>query len=407
MSNSQNGEWTDLILEGAAHPSALSEERFRNWMAGRLVFVSSRMDAEMTPTRKAVRDYLLRMGASPVMWEEIVPRDESAQRAYLDGVDRSSVFLLFLGSGYGTADNSGYSPTHKEGIRASEQKIPRLLFILSGVADSERDGRLNDWLRSLYNEISGANYQSPEELISQLDARLREMAAKSERIWIKLGNLIFPGKVASTSGSSSGDRFTITARVSEGSVRHELSNLGNSFSRSRNANRLTYSNKSYPVQIESVSVETEFTAEDVVRVECHTPPNWYRGSDNITAMMTYNGLSVEETARIWSDRTIFGREYINQPRRGGHDLIDSFTQPGTLTLLEVLAQTNASSWLAEGIVKLYIVEELIIRYGGYFEHLNVGPATAEAVRVEGGFRFKNQSSQRNALQLKGVVLLPK
>lgn len=121
------------------------------------------------------------------------PRDEGPQRAYLNGVDRSSVFRLMLGSRYGVTDQTGYSPTHQEGNRAAEKRIPRLLFELASLKDSERDGRLNDWLRSLHHEISGASFTNDGDLVAQLDARLREMAAQSERLWIKLGALLHAG----------------------------------------------------------------------------------------------------------------------------------------------------------------------------------------------------------------------
>jgi hypothetical protein len=123
MSNNQTGEWSNLVVESSAHPPALPEDRFRDWMAGRRLFVSSRMDTEMNLAREAVRDYLHRMGASPVMWEEITPRDERAQRAYLDGVDRSSIFLLIIGSSYGTDDDSGYSPTYQKESRKVKSTI--------------------------------------------------------------------------------------------------------------------------------------------------------------------------------------------------------------------------------------------------------------------------------------------
>src|SRR3712207_3393320 len=111
MSRGIDSTWDNLIVESSAHPAPLSNERFRDWMAGRPIFVSSTMDAEMTPYRSAVRDYLHRMGASPITWEEITPRDEGPQNTYLSGVDRSSVFVLLLGSRYGVTDASGYSPT--------------------------------------------------------------------------------------------------------------------------------------------------------------------------------------------------------------------------------------------------------------------------------------------------------
>lgn len=66
MANAKSGEWTNLVLESSAHPPALPKERFRNWMAAERIFVSSRMDEQMNPTREAVRNYLHQMGASPL-----------------------------------------------------------------------------------------------------------------------------------------------------------------------------------------------------------------------------------------------------------------------------------------------------------------------------------------------------
>ncbi len=204
----KSDNWNDLIIESSARPLPLPEDRFRAWMSGRNVFISSRMDEELNPLREAVRAYLHGLGANPVMWEAITPLDKGPQRSYLDGVAQSNVFVLILGSRYGVADASGYSPTHQEAEKARELRLPRLLFTPTGIKPADRDGRLNDWLNSLYNEISGASFDTSSDLTAQLDARLRDMAAQSERIWIKLGSLIFPGRVTSQMGSaSSGSQF--------------------------------------------------------------------------------------------------------------------------------------------------------------------------------------------------------
>jgi hypothetical protein len=158
------------------------------------IFVSSVMDDEIIPHRNAVRAYLRRMGATPLMWEEITPQDKSAQHAYPDGVDQATIFVLMLGRRYGVAEANGAAPTHREAIRAAGRHMLRLLFVLSGVGSHERDVKVRDWLASLYNEISGATFDSPETLVGQLDVRLREVAAQSERTWIRLGNLVFPAR---------------------------------------------------------------------------------------------------------------------------------------------------------------------------------------------------------------------
>lgn len=55
MSNGESPNWKDLIIERRAHPLPLAEDRYRAWVTGRQIFVSSLMDQEMTPYRNAVR----------------------------------------------------------------------------------------------------------------------------------------------------------------------------------------------------------------------------------------------------------------------------------------------------------------------------------------------------------------
>src|SRR5258708_6674316 len=84
-------------------------------------------------------------------------------------------------------------------------------------------------------------------LVASVDAKLRELAAQSDRTWIKLGSLVLPGKVKASFNPGGGGEFTIVARVSTGRVRHALLSLGNRFSRVR-AEHLTWSDHSYSVQ---------------------------------------------------------------------------------------------------------------------------------------------------------------
>ncbi|MGH9968420.1 MAG: DUF4062 domain-containing protein [Pyrinomonadaceae bacterium] len=264
-----NSSWDEIIAESSARPIPLADDRFRSWIGRQGIFVSSVMDAEMTPYRNVVRTYLRGNGTAPLMWEEITPQDKNARHAYLDGVDQASIFVLLLGRSYGISDTTGASPTNKEEMRAAGRNIPRLLFTLGGVDSQERDAKLNRWLGSLYNELSAATFDTPEMLVASLDVKLRELAAQSDRTWIKLGSLVFPGKVKASFNPGGGGEFTIVARVSTGRVRHALLSLGNGFSRMR-AEHLTWSDHSYPVQVVSVSSESEFTAEDAVEINCRT-----------------------------------------------------------------------------------------------------------------------------------------
>lgn len=381
--------WNNLLIDTTARPQPLAEERFREWIAGKGIFISSRRDAEMNPVRKAARQYLYEIGAHSIMWEEMTPRDEASEQAYLNGVDQSDIFVLLVGRSYGIADSTGYSPIHKEANQATTSKIPRLLFMLEGIQDSERDGRLNDWLFSLYKEVSVASFSTTHSFVSQLDGRLREMAARSYRFWIKLGNLVFPGLVKSESiPSRGGNHFTVTARITQGSVRHALLSLGEPYrSDQASINRITWSDQSFPIQVDSVSTDSEFTTENLVRIECTTPQNFHGYSGHTSRMISVNGgghsLRPADLAYIWATLAIFGQtvEIDNSLLI----LAQSLTIPDTSPLPELLRTTKASGWIAEGLTRLYIVEEFLQRYPGYFQYLNVEPATATGVRVDASF----------------------
>jgi hypothetical protein len=363
------------------------------------------MDPEMALFREAVRSHLHALGATPVMWEEITPRDEGPQRAYLSGVDRSSAFVLILGSRYGITDHTGYSPTHHEGNRAAERRIPRLLFTLSTIKDSDRDGRLNDWLRSLYNDISGASFATATDLVSQLDARFREMAAQSERLWIKLGSLVFPGTVSSSFDNRGDGEISVAANVTDGAVRRTLLAGGQSY-RSR-AERVTWSNSSFPIQVEFVSLKTEYSGEEQVQIICKTSQNWNVGSSSIhTVMASFGKFTAAEMAEIWARRSILGEPYKEEDRTTGLDISASFSKPETVTLPEILRTYSAGGWLAEGLTRLYAVEEVARRYEGHFLHLDVGPATATNVRIQGTFTFGAAMGARNeSINIEGSVRL--
>lgn len=103
-----DSSWGDLVIERDAHPPALTDQEFREWMTGRRIFVNSLMDEEMTPFRSVMRQLIEQWGGVAVMWETLTPRDERADIAYLDGVRDSDLFLLSLGRRYGIADDTGF-----------------------------------------------------------------------------------------------------------------------------------------------------------------------------------------------------------------------------------------------------------------------------------------------------------
>jgi hypothetical protein len=110
-----------------------------------------------------------------------------------------------------------------------------------------------------------------------------------------------------------------------------------------------------------------------------------------------------DLASIWAERAILGK--TTGADRDRQDMAQSFTRPETKTLPEVLTETNAGGWLAEGLTKLYAVEEFKQRYPGYFEYLDISPATATGVRIDGSFVFESGTRSDKEVVIQGVVPL--
>lgn len=80
------------------------------------------------------------------------------------------------------------------------------------------------------------------------------------------------------------------------------------------------------------------------------------------------------------------------------------TAPDAPTLPDILAVTRATGWLAEGLARLYAVEEVSRRHSGLFTYLEVGPSTASAVRMNGQYEVQLPSSAARIGKKKKVIL---
>lgn len=389
-------EWNDLVIERRLQPEPLDDQGFLAWMRRQRIFVSSTMDSEMRPIREAVREWIRSHGASPIMWEELVPRDQRADDAYLEGVEGSTIYLLLAGNRYGTTDRSGYSPTHKEGNRAKDLGLPRLVFATTAESEA-RDGKLNDWLNSLKNELSIAYFDTIENLLLQLESRLCEIAGNQESLWIKLGRLVFPGSVRHRSRSTTGTEFTVRARVHSHEVRRCVLRLGSQWG-SEGADRLTWGTETRPIRVRQVEGDSARVSRESIEIQCDADD---RRSDDYPMTVTYGSAGPTEQAIMWARQAVLGEEI--EPK-GSWDMLATMTEPRGPRLPEVLAHYNAKGWLAEGLTRLYLLEGLMPQFGGHFQRLTVGPATASAVRLEA--EFVPSGHDRRVAAIQGIIPLP-
>jgi hypothetical protein len=102
---------------------------------------------------------------------------------------------------------------------------------------------------------------------------------------------------------------------------------------------------------------------------------------------------------MWVRHTAFADDLREMPDSLERSLLDL----EDITLPAILAKYQAQSWLAEGLIRLYLVEGLLTRFGGSFDRLDVGPATATAVRVNAKFRL--DGFQQSLVSIEGAVPL--
>lgn len=384
-------DWDQLVIDNAASPPKLNESRYADWLARQRIFISSAMDPQMTPYRGAVREALEVDGAEPVRWETLAPKPKDPERAYLDGVAQSSVFVLILGDRYGVSDRSGFSPTHQEANEAAKLHKPQLLFTLPA---GERDGRLNDWLRSTYATSSSLQVTEPGEMVHRLDAAMREMAAKAAAQWIKLGRYVFPGRTERLATASGGTKVVVTARTRSAPVRAGLERLtGNHGQREL---WLTDAGRCEPVLVEEVGSSSEFNDETLIRINCRV-----RQAKEIT-QVSFNGVTPVQQAERWCSDALLGKEAAEvEP----HSWLPVVRSREEVSLPLILSRHAPSEWQAEGLVRLYVIEGLKRQRGAEIDHLDVGPAAQLRVPIKLRFTISQTTLSRGESgDFQGVVL---
>ncbi len=138
-----------LIVDTASASRRIVADDFRRWAESRTIFLSSEM-RELNSLRARVAGALLNAGFSVVTFEDLGGRDEDAERAYLDGVARSDIYVGVLADRYGTMLASGRSPTHEEYLEA-RRLGKRISFWLAQDA-SVRQGNALDFAQEIQGQ---------------------------------------------------------------------------------------------------------------------------------------------------------------------------------------------------------------------------------------------------------------
>lgn len=110
------------------------------------LFISS-VQSEFQDERRALvayirQDAMLSRYFEPYIFEESPAQDCSAQRAYLDEVTASDIYLGLFGERYGYEDAEGVSPTEREYDMATQHNLYRIVLIKDVTERHEKEQKL-------------------------------------------------------------------------------------------------------------------------------------------------------------------------------------------------------------------------------------------------------------------------
>jgi hypothetical protein len=286
MARREATERESLIIDRAAAAEIPSEQAVREWARGKRGFISSVM-TELPSERKAAAAAVRNIGASPIMFETFGGRDADPEDAYLGEVEMSDIYIGIIGRKYGRLLPTRFSATHTEYEHAEKAGLRIAVWCMDA---PDREGHEESFLNDVRAFRVVPVFSNPDDLRSQIEERLRAIAAEDLAPWCKLGNVIFRASEVSDHGG----RIEVTARVRSDAVAHALEALrGEGGFRGDDA-RFTWSGRSRFVRVESLKTTT--TASRARTFQLILERREERRDSMI--QMSVNGRSAAELAEI-------------------------------------------------------------------------------------------------------------
>jgi len=356
-----------LIVDTASAVRRLDAGEFARWAAGRTVFLSSEMH-ELGGLRRVVAGALRDAGFSVVLFEDLGGRDENAQRAYLDGVARSDLYVGVVAHRYGTMLPTGRSPTHEEYLEA-RRRGKRISFWLDRDG-SRRQGNAADFVQEVQAFHTTGQFVDAEDLAHRLLERLAEIAADDEAPWVKVGNVCFRASRIRDEGTT----VVILAEVRDADVAHVLEAMRpDGFHRGTPVPIVT-ARRSGEARI--TAVVTEMKTSSLHEVELTAEVSWADGHGGSMAA-SFNGLSPDDQTEIGLRAGLLGEPLPSQMDTNFGFMVD------TSDPLAELAGSMLPLSAEEAVGRLLMVERLV--GGGGASRLvrfALGPAHLGERRIE-------------------------
>jgi len=137
------------------------------------IFVSG-VQKELKEERFAVKELilensLLKKHFDVFLFEDLPAESKSADKTYLNEINKSDIYLGILGYEYGTKGVDGLSATEQE-FREAIKKEKEILIFLKGKDDSKREKELREIIYEIKKPDSGYVYKRFENTVELKNA---------------------------------------------------------------------------------------------------------------------------------------------------------------------------------------------------------------------------------------------
>ncbi|MEA2233447.1 MAG: hypothetical protein QOD83_3263 [Solirubrobacteraceae bacterium] len=280
-----------LLIDRAAAAERPRPEALAEWAAQQRVFVSSVIEGYSEPRNAAVAA-IEKLGASAVWFERFGGRDSDPNRAYLDEVRSSDIYVGLLGARYGRPLPSRFSATHEEYREAERHWLRLSVWAEQGI---NREGPQQSFLEEVRQFNVIGRFASPGDLAEELERRLKDIAAEDLSPWCKLGRLVFRARQITERAQG----VRIEATLKDPRVAEALGALNERFG--RHEQLLTYGGRTLVAHVGEVEMTTRATRsrDVVINAAVAEPPQ--------RSTYTFNGVSWDDMTDLAIKVSILGQ----------------------------------------------------------------------------------------------------
>lgn len=340
MPRRQSNDSEPLIIDRSAAAEIPPVDAIREWARDKRAFISSVM-SELPSERAAAAEAVRAVGARPIMFEEFGGRDADPENAYLAEVETSDAYLGIVGRRYGKPLPSRYSATHAEYLHAERHGLRICAWALQA---DDREGHQQSFLDEIRVFHVVPTFRSSEELKTQIQERLRAIAAEDLAPWCKLGSIVF----RATEVVDAGDRITVTARARADNVAHALEALRGERGMRGDDARFTWAARSKYVRVASAQATATAARSRVIRLELEV----IEAPRDYNTEMSIGNLTPADLTETALKTALFGAP--NPLARQHMDFFAEIEDP-----LQPLRDAKVSDEIVRPLAELLITDSLV------------------------------------------------